>query len=155
MTGYKRNLHCQYFVRCENCQILGFCQGFIRVSSSGFMSGMLGYAAVGGGRRGRLGVAVGVGGRGRRGRRGSWASRVTRIRTSRIRTSRAGGGDTAVGRGTPRGHRGTPHIHLDPLVPIPGTRSNSFFQFGTSLHIAYRPVPPWITSDVPMFQDIS
>ena len=58
-------LLCQYFVRCENCQILGFCQGFVRVSSSGFMSGMLGYAAVGGGRRGRQG------GLGRRGRPGA------------------------------------------------------------------------------------
>ena len=141
----------------------GFCQGFIvRV--------YVGYARVCRGRRGtprsaggagtpRLAGGAAVGGA-HRGRRGNWTSREfgrhANSDVTRIRTSRAGGGDAAVGRGdiagTSRGHRGTPHIpsfRILELAPIPVSSLERHFTSPTD------PYPPGSHRYVPVFQDIS
>jgi len=86
---------CQYIHRGV---LSGFCQGFLRFSSSGFMKGMLGYVRVVRGMKGILGYV-----------------RVVRVRGT-PRYAGAGTGDAAVRRGLARG---------TPLYVGAGTRDDA------------------------------
>ena len=149
-------LLCMYFVKCEICQILGFFQGFVRVSFSGLMWVMLGYVRVVrvSGTPRSAGAAGGnsdVGGSWTSGRFGRRGNLDVTVRRGDAAGNFGSQGDAAVG----GGHRRTPRGYLDPLFQFLGTCSNFIFHFGTSLHIAYRPVPPGSHRYVPMFQHIS